>query len=153
MLRSSATVLAAVACVAVIDFSFVLETRTLRLWLLLEAPRRLKWSQNHFWGETIDRSWLSCFHSYRWKGLGDWVSCLWRSQGGENGAKWRLQGGLNAAKFASGAVWGAYFLLKMSSGRFLTRLGSSYHPILTPLGGSKGPPGSQNRLKIDYGCC
>ena len=36
MLRSSANVLAAVAYVAVIDFSFVLETRTLRLWPLLE---------------------------------------------------------------------------------------------------------------------
>ena len=43
MLRNSATVLASVACVAVINFSFVLETRTMFFfWPILEGPKAAK---------------------------------------------------------------------------------------------------------------
>ena len=49
------------------------------------------------------------------------------------------QGVSNRTKITSGAIWGGYVLLNMASGRFLTRLGSPYHPILSALGISNEP--------------
>ena len=60
---------------------------------------------------------------------------------------WRPRGVSNRAKIASGNVWGCYVLLNMASGRFLTRLGSSYHSFLTALGGAKEAPRRPKSIK------
>ena len=53
---------------------------------------------------------------------------------------WRPEGCSNRAKIASEPGWGGYVQPNMASGRFLTRLGSSYHPFLAGVGRSKEAP-------------